>query len=63
MEKCIQRKLRELHTINDDERIGVRIKGNDIFMYKQDIKASKAFDNIFMISDGRLTITIIVNKL
>ena len=63
MEKCIQRKLRELHIINDDEIIGVRIKGNDIFMYKQDVKASKAFDNIFMISDGRLTITIIVNKL
>ena len=53
----------ELHIINDNERIGVGIKGNDIFVYKQDVKVSKACDNIFMISDGRLTITIIVNEL
>ena len=53
----------EIHIINNNERIGVGIKGNDIFVYKQDVKASKACDNIFMISDGRLTITIIVNKL
>lgn len=51
----------ELHIINDDERIGTRIKGNDIFLYKQDIKISKAIDNMFMISDGKLSIMIIVN--
>ena len=53
----------ELHIINDDERIGTRIKGNDIFVYKQDIKTSKAVDNMFIIFDGRLSITIIVNEL
>lgn len=51
----------ELHIINDDQRIGTRIKGSDIFVYKQDVKLAKAIDNIFMISDGRLTI--IVNEL
>lgn len=53
----------ELHIINDNGRIGVRIKDNDIFVYKQDVEASKACDNIFIISDGRLTIIIIVNEL
>lgn len=53
----------ELHIINDDERIGVRIKGSEIFVYKQDIKVLKAIDNIFVISDGRLTIIITVNEL
>ena len=52
-----------VNIINDNGRSGVRIKGNNIFVYKQDVKASKACDNIFMISDGRLTITIIVNEL
>lgn len=53
----------DLHIINDDERIGTRIKGNDIYMHKQDVKFFKAVDNMFKISDDRLTITIIVNKL
>ena len=53
----------ELHIINDDERIGTRIKGSDIFVYKRDVKLVKAIDNMFMISDGRLSITIIVNEL
>lgn len=51
----------ELHIINDNGRIGVRIKGNDIFVYKQDIKHIKVIDNMFVISDGRLTI--VVNEL
>ena len=51
----------ELHIINDDERIGTRIKDSDIFLYKQDIKIEKSNDDTFIISDGRLTI--IVNKL
>lgn len=51
----------ELHIINDNGRIGVRIKDNDIFVYKQDIKHIKVIDNMFVISDGRFTI--IVNEL
>ena len=52
----------ELYVIDDDERIGVRIKGNDIFIYKKELKLFKAIDNMYMLSDGRLTITII-NKM
>ena len=52
-----------LNIIDDNRRIGARIKGNDIFVYKQDAKVLKSIDNMFIIFDGRLTITIIVNKL
>ena len=51
----------ELETINDDERIGVMIKGRAIFMYKQNVKVAEVQGGTYTISDGRLTI--IVNKL
>lgn len=52
----------QLQTIND-EKIGVIIKGRPIFMYKCNVKVAEARDNIYIISDGRLTLTINVNKL
>ena len=52
---------RQLQTINDDEKIGVLLKGHAIFMYKQNVKVVEVSDNVYMLSDGRLTI--IVNKL
>ena len=52
----------ELHIIDDNERIGARIKYQDIFVYKKDIKLTKAIDNMFIISDGRLTLTLILIK-
>lgn len=54
---------RQLQTINDDERIGVLLRNHEIFMYKHDVKVAEANDNIYTISDGRLMITINVNKL
>jgi hypothetical protein len=51
----------ELQTINDDERIGLMLKDREIFMYKQNVKVTDLLENIYTISDGRLTI--IVNKL
>ena len=51
----------DLQTINDDARIGVVLKGQEKFMYKQDVKIAEESDNIYKLSDGRLTI--IVNKL
>ena len=53
----------ELQMINDDERVGLILKSHQIFMYKQNVKVAEVHDNIYMISDGRLTITIIMNKL
>ncbi len=54
---------RQLQTINDDERIGVLLKGHAIFMYKQNVKVAEVQDGVYVLSDGRLTITINVNKL
>ena len=51
-----------LEVINDDERIGVILKGREIFIYKKDIQLFKTLDNIFVISDGRLQLTVIVKK-
>lgn len=51
----------DLQTINDDDRIGVILKGHAIFMYKQNIKIAEVSDDVYTLSDGRLTI--IVNKL
>lgn len=53
---------RQLQTINDN-RIGVLLKGHEIFMYKQDVKVAEVQDGVYTLSDGRLTITINVNKL
>ena len=50
-----------LQTINDDERIGVLLKGHPIFMYKQRVKIAEVSGKTYTLSDGRLTI--IVNKL
>lgn len=52
-----------LQTIEDDEKVGLVLKGHDIFVYKQQLQRAKAHDNLYILSDGRLTITVIVNKL
>ena len=54
---------RQLQTINDDDMIGVLLRGNAIFMYKPDVKIAEINDNSYILSDGRLTITISVKKL
>jgi hypothetical protein len=50
----------ELQIVND-ERIGVMIKGQAVFMYKQNVKVAEVQGDLYTISDGRLTI--FVNKL
>ena len=52
---------RQLQTINDDEKIGIILKGHEIFIDKQDVKVAEVQDDTYIISDGRLTINI--NKL
>lgn len=51
-----------LQMINDD-RIGVILKGQEIFVYKQSISQTVAENGMYVVSDGNVTITIIVNKL
>ena len=53
----------QLQTVNNNEKIGVLLRNHEIFMYKQDVKVAEVNDNIYMISDGRLMISINVNNL
>ena len=52
----------ELHII-DDERVGVVFKDQKLFIYKDNIKDFGVDADKLWVTDGRLTITIIVNKL
>ena len=51
-----------VHIINDD-RIGLVLKGQEIFMDKQAVVHTEERDGMYTVSDGKLTITIFVNKL
>lgn len=51
-----------LHIINDD-RLGLVLKGQEVFVYKQHIAQIELSDGMYTVSDGKLTITLIVNKL
>ena len=50
----------ELQIINDDERIGVIIKKQEIFMYKQSMSKAICEGKMLTFTDERLTITIIL---
>lgn len=52
---------RQLQTIHDDDKIGVLLHGHAIFMYKPNVMTFDVNDNVYTLSDGRLTI--VVNKL
>lgn len=48
----------ELEVINDDETIGLIIKGKHIFMYKSNVKVAEERNGAYRMSDGRLTISV-----
>lgn len=52
-----------LKIIDTEDKLGVAIKGNDIYMYKKDVRFAKTYGNMLTMFDGRLTIIIIVNKM
>lgn len=51
-----------LQIINDEYRIGVVIKGRELFVYKQDIVDFWVYENAYTVRDNMMTMTI-VNKL
>ena len=51
-----------LQIINDEHRVGVVIKGKDLFVNKLDVLEFEVRDDIYMVKDKMLTITI-VNKM
>lgn len=53
----------ELHVVNDDEKIGIVVKGKDLFVYKQKVVEFCTDGNTYKVGDDLLEIKIIVNKL
>ena len=51
-----------LQIINDEHKIGVVIKGRNLFVNKLDVLEFEVRDDIYMVRDKMLTITI-VNKM
>lgn len=47
-----------LHTINDS-RVGLVLKGQEVYMDKVKVSHAEINDNMYTVSDGRLTITVI----
>lgn len=54
--------IEALHII-DDERIGVMIKGQELFIYKDNVKDYGTDMDRLWVTDGRSTIEIILNNL
>ena len=50
----------ELHIIDDDERAGIILKNQEMFIYKKDLQFFK-YNDTYILADKRLKI--IVNKL
>jgi hypothetical protein len=50
-----------LHIIDDDERSGITLKNQEIFIYKKDLQFFNLHNNTYILADKRLKI--IVNKL
>ncbi len=48
--------------IINDNRIGLVLKGQEIFVDKDQIVHTEVQDGMYTVSDGRLQITLIVNK-
>lgn len=53
----------ELQVVNDDEKIGVVVKGAALFVYKQKLVEFCTSGNTYVVGDDLQEIEVIVNKL
>lgn len=53
----------EIQVVNDDEKIGIVVKGTELFVYKQKVVEFCVNGNTYTIGDDMLEIRVIVNKL
>jgi hypothetical protein len=53
----------ELQVINNDEKIGIVVKGAELFVYKQKVVDFCADGNIYKVGDDLLEIKIILKKI
>ena len=51
-----------LQVVNDEERVGVVIKGRELYVYKDKAKMFIAHNYMYVVKDDMMTITI-VNKM
>lgn len=47
--------------INNDEKIGLHLMGQDVYILKKDVKLHKVYDKMYLLADDFLQLTIIVN--
>ena len=47
--------------INDDEKIGLHLMGQDVYLLKKNIKLHKVYERMYVLADDFLHLTIIVN--
>lgn len=52
----------QIKIISDDSRLGVCINGHDSYVRKDGVNLFKMNENMFVVADDFLQITIIVNK-
>ena len=53
----------ELQVINNDEKIGIVVKGAEMFVYKQRVVEFCVNGNMYVVGDDMLEIEVIVNKM
>ena len=53
----------ELQVINNDEKIGIVVKGAELFVHKQKVVEFCISGNVFVVGDDMLEIRVIVNKM
>ena len=51
----------KINVVNDDDKIVVRLMGQDLYILKKDTKISKVSDKMIILADDIMQITIIVN--
>ena len=59
MGRC--QRCEKINVVNDDDKIGVRLMGQDLYILKKDIKISNVSDKMIILADDIMQITIIVN--
>ena len=52
----------ELQVVNDDEKVGIVVKGTELFVYKQKVVEFCTSGNMYVVGDDMLEIEVIVNK-
>lgn len=53
----------ELQVVNDDEKIGIVVKGTELFVCKQKVVEFCTSGNMFVVGDDLLRIEVVVKKL